>query len=347
MKYKRLKLFVVSIIIFTGACNEPETVVTDIVHKDGSITRRIEMKNQENNFRISNVQVPYDSTWTVRDSLEINGKGDTIWVKRAEKVFKNVNELNLAYKSDSSGNRNVTRRVEYSKKFRWFQTVYRFSEKIENKMLHGYPVSDFLNKQELAWFYSPHNVNEKKKEGPDSLEYRALADSVNNKTELWTTRSIVSEWIAEFSDLIAGKTGTTALQDSLKAREEYITGLIMENEDKFDSLWTNGILLADIAGKSGAEKYKQDADSALDLVTDRVFVDFKNYTVRMVLPGRVTATNGFIDSTHVLLWPVISDYFLTTPYVMWAESKVPNTWAWIVSGLFIGFVFTGIIVRKK
>jgi hypothetical protein len=32
---------------------------------------------------------------------------------------------------------------------------------------------------------------------------------------------------------------------------------------------------------------------------------------------------------------------------MRAESKVPNRWAWIVSGLFLLFVVTGIIIKKK
>jgi hypothetical protein len=46
-----------------------------------------------------------------------------------------------------------------------------------------------------------------------------------------------------------------------------------------------------------------------------------------------------------LLWPVKSDFFMTEPYEMWAESKTPNTWAWIVSGIFLVFVLTGVIVR--
>jgi hypothetical protein len=36
---------------------------------------------------------------------------------------------------------------------------------------------------------------------------------------------------------------------------------------------------------------------------------------------------------------------MTEPYEMWAESKTPNTWAWIVSGFFLAFVLTGVIVR--
>jgi hypothetical protein len=74
-------------------------------------------------------------------------------------------------------------------------------------------------------------------------------------------------------------------------------------------------------------------------------VNFKDYTVRIVMPGKVIGTNGFIDSSQVLLCPVKSDFFLTEPYEMWALSKIPNRWAWIVSGLFLVFVLTGVIIR--
>jgi hypothetical protein len=63
------------------------------------------------------------------------------------------------------------------------------------------------------------------------------------------------------------------------------------------------------------------------------------------MPGKLIGTNGFIDSSQILLWPVKSDYFLTEPYEMWAESKSTNTWAWIVSGLFLAFVLTGVLLR--
>jgi len=88
-----------------------------------------------------------------------------------------------------------------------------------------------------------------------------------------------------------------------------------------------------------------EADSALSIVERTVFVSFKEYSVRIVMPGKVIGTNGCIDKTETLLWSVKSDYFLTEPYEMWAESKVTNTWAWIVTGVFILFVIIGLIIR--
>jgi hypothetical protein len=333
--------------ILTASCNEPETVVTDIVHPDGSITRKIEIKNQENKFEVSDIQVPFDNTWTIRDSLEINEKGDSVWVKRAEKLFKSADEINVDYKSDSSANREMSRRAVFSKKFRWFHTSYRFAEKIDKIMLYGYPASDFLTPEELAWFYSPDNVNEQKKNGPDSLKFKALSDTVNKRTDKWWTRSIVSEWIGEFARLTNGKTGKELSAESLKAHEDEFVKIIESEGDKFDSLWANGTILKEFIGEANAQKYKEDADSSMNMVTKNVFVSFKDYALRIVMPGKVTGSNGFIDSTSVLLWPVKSDYFLTEPYEMWAESKVPNRWAWILSGFFLLFVVTGIIIKQK
>jgi hypothetical protein len=349
MERKSIKLVLASILMLIVSCNEPETVVTDYVHPDGSVTRKIEMKSNEANFnkrfKISEIQVPLDSTWTVKDSVDIDKKRDSIWIRTAVKQFKNVDELNQSYKKDSSANKNVRRQAGFSKRFKWFNTEFRFYERIDKQLSYGYPVKDFLNSEELLYFYSPESLKHDKETGPDSLKFRALADSIKHKTDLWSTKNIVSEWIGKFSDLIAGRTGKDMTRESLKARQDEFIQVVESNNAKFDSLWQNGIILKELIGEENAVKFKTEADSALGSVTKCFLVDFKDYSVRIVMPGKLIGTNGFIDSSHILLWPVKSDFFMTEPYEMWAESKTPNTWAWIVSGIFLVFVLTGVIVR--
>jgi hypothetical protein len=345
MKMKSLKIAFSFIFFMIISCDEPETVVTNIVHPDGSVTRRIEMKNMENKFAISKIQVPFDSTWIVRDSLEISEKGDTTWVKRAGKLFKSIDEINRDYLADSGCNRAVMRSTEFTKKFRWFNTEYRFAERMEKTMLYGYPVSEFLNNEELQWFYSPENINYKKRDGPDSLKYKALRDTVNKKVEDWTFRSIVSEWIATFGSLTKKRAGDDISESTLKARENEFVAIMVRNEKAFDSLWTNGQLLKEFIGEANALKYKTEADTSVQIVSERCFVSFSNYIQRTAMPGKLIGSNGFIDSTGLLFWPVKSDYFMTEPYVMWAESKTPNLWVWIVSGAFLLFVMAGVVFR--
>jgi hypothetical protein len=345
MKRNKIKLIISIVLMIVVSCDEPETVVTNYVHPDGSITRKIEMRNNENSFKKSGLQVPFDETWNVRDSIEINKKGDTTWVKRGAKEFKNIEELNLAYKADSGANKKILRKAGFRKSFKWFNTEYRFSENIDKKLSFGYPVTDYLNSEELLFFYSPERVKQAKESGPDSLKFKALSDSVKHKTDTWNTKNIVSEWIGEFSKLTAGKAGDDLTYGSLKARQDEFIKIVELNDEKFDSLWKKGIILKKLIGEGNAMKYKTEADSALSLVTESYFVNFKEYSVRIVMPGKLIGTNGFIDTCKVLLWPVKSDFFLTEPYEMWAESKIPNMWAWFVSGLFLIFVLTGVIIR--
>ena len=202
---KSLKSVLIIVLLLVFSCDEPETIVTDIVYPDGSVTRKIEMRNQENRFEISKIQVPFDSTWSVKDSIELDSKKDTIWVKRAEKHFRSIDEINKHYLADSGANKEIKRKAEFSKKFKWFNTEYKFSEIIEKKLAYGYPISQFLNQDELTFFYSPESIVSHKKNGPDSLRYRALEDTINQKTEKWTAKCLVSEWIGQFSKLTEGK----------------------------------------------------------------------------------------------------------------------------------------------
>ncbi|HUX94678.1 MAG TPA: hypothetical protein VMV47_03010 [Bacteroidales bacterium] len=347
MNTKSLKLIISIILILIVSCDEPETVVTNIIHPDGSVTRKIEMRKKDNKFKITDIQVPLDSTWAIADSCEISLKGDTTWIKRAVKDFKNVEELNLAYKTDSGCNSNLKRNASFSKRFRWFNTIYRFSETILNRFKYGSPVSEFLTKDELQWFYSPSGDNEARLNGPDSLRYKSLSDTIDKKKDEWFFRTIVSEWVGEFSEQLGPNTERDMCPDSLKKKENILLDIIKAHGDDIDSLWNSGYILNEFIGESNSLKYRAEADSAMDIVEDRILLRFVGYSVRILMPGKLISSNGFADSSQLLVWPVNDEYFLTEPYEMWAESKVPNIWAWIVSAIFIVFVATGIIVRKK
>lgn len=349
MERKSIKLVLALILMLIVSCNEPETVVTDYVHPDGSVTRMIEMKSIEGDdkkrFNISDIQVPFDSTWTFRDSVAYDKKGDETWIRKAEKQFKSTDEINLAYKSDSGSNKMISRHASFKKRFKWFTTEFRFSERIEKEFSYGYPVKRFLNNEELLYFYSPGDLKTFKENGPDSLKFRALSDSIKRKTDKWTAKNMLSEWIGEFSKLTEREADKTISLQYLKSREDDFVTLIEKDDRKLDSLWKNGIILREFIGDANALKYKPEADSALSIVTNKLLVKFSDYSLRIVMPGKLIGTNGFIDRGQVLLWPVKSDYFMTETYEMWAESKTPNTWAWIVSGIFLAFVLTGVIVR--
>ena len=345
MKKNAIKSVLVIVLLIAFSCEEPETIVTNTVHADGTVTRKIEMRNNQNKFKLSDLQVPFDSTWTIKDTIEIGKKKDTTFIKTAEKLFKNVEEINKSYLADKGANKNIKRKAGFIKKFKWFNTEYRYSELLDKRISNGYPIKDFLNQEELNYFYSPESIKRDKKNSPDSLKYRAFEDTISRKTDNWTLKNMASDWIAKFSGLVEGKAGNDLSRESLKARQDEYMKLIKTYDNKFDSLWKAGVILKEMIGEKNAVRFRTEADTAIEMITRDIFVNFKDYSVRIIMPGKLIGTNGFIDKTEILLWPVKSDYFMTEPYEMWAESKTPNKWTWIVTGVFVLFVITGLAIR--
>jgi hypothetical protein len=341
----RFVLFLV--LSFAVSCDEPETVVTDVVHADGSVARKIEMRNSKNKFEKKDLQLPFDSTWTIRDTCQVGPKGDTTWIKTAEKLFQGVEEINMDYKKDTSVNGKYSRYSVFRKKFRWFFNEYRFAEIIDRRIETDYPLADFLNPVELNYYYAPDFLKFSREHGPDSLRFRQIADSVEKKTEDWSINIFAEIWAREFSRLTSGKIWPLSDTGAIKSAERKAIKVIGENGNKFDSLWSAGILQRKIIGDSLGVVYRNEADSAFNLVLNEFLADFRSYSVRIVMPGKLTGTNGYMDSTKTLTWPVSSDFFLTDRYEMWAESRTTNMWAWLLSGMFLAFVIAGLLIQKK
>jgi len=167
--------------------------------------------------------------------------------------------------------------------------------------------------------------------GPDSLKYMALDDSVNAYTGIWMYGSLISEWINIFNELSGGKifTGDT------KQKEDSFYNILRQNLRDFDTLWKQGIIQEKLLGEKNAKEFGYEADSAMNAVEDLLAQTFSSYTVRIIMPGKTVSHNGFPDSTGVPLWQVRSEYFFTEPYIIKAESKINNIWAWIITVTFL------------
>jgi hypothetical protein len=111
---------------------------------------------------------------------------------------------------------------------------------------------------------------------------------------------------------------------------------------------SDSALINNFLGESNYMKYRAEADSSTEIIRRHLDtnIEFLKYTVKFIMPGKIIGSNGFLNREGELIWPVKSEFFLSQPYEMWAESKIPNSWAWVVSGLFLIFVLTGVIIRK-
>ena len=242
---QKLKAFVLmSFLLFLFSCGGYETHVINTVHKDGSITRKVIVKNDKNDFPFKKFRVPVDSTWQSQITFKLNEKEDTVWIFTAEKEFASAEELNFAYRADSGKNQDLSRTAVFTKKFRWFSTVYRFAEKVDKILTIKCPLSDFYSKEELEFVYLPGFVQEDLKSGSDSLVYTALADSVDTKSEFWLTTSLVKQWTQLLGGLFESNPDVDSTMQILREHEDQLARQITFLDADDDS-----ILIATIGEK--------------------------------------------------------------------------------------------------
>ena len=359
-----------------------ETHVINTVHKDGSVTRKVIMKNSEEKFEPGKYRVPVDSTWQTKIDIDVNEKGDTSWILTAEKHFGNVDEINEEYINDKGSNQDLERKAYFSKSFKWFTTVFRYSETIDKFMTVTCPASDFLSDEELKFFYLPGNVKAELKNGSDSLKYEALSDTIDTKSEIWMWTSFVRQWMEIFYDLFGDHPDLSIDKEEMLSKEsdfiqqlidyeksekeedEEILQLLEEDEEAMQFLEEekNGekaddieLVVTSVLGKKFYSTFKTEIDSAMSVLETMIepFFSSDNYDMEIRMPGRIIASNGYADTdpdsenNGGILWTVKGEYFLTQQYEMWAESQVSNYWTWIISALFILFVITGFVIRSK
>lgn len=308
------------------SCDGPETTVTNIVGRNGSVLRKAEMSYTGGKLSLTDFNVPVDSSWNLADSMAISEKGDTTWFLFAEKLFVSADAINEAYLADTGKNSSVNRTAIFRRKFKWFTTTWYFAEKCDRSLLHGYPVTDYLSPAEISFKNLPEKISDELVAGPDSLEYRNLIDSMQLHSEQWIMRSLISEIIEDAGALCesSGKDSlTTAI---LRSHETDFYRLVAEDADVEK-------IATEVLGENVYEKFKPEIDSALsvtDIKFDRSWL-FEDYTMQIVMPADLKSTNGYAMSDGTLAWPVTGNHFLTEDYIMYAESRDINYWAIIVT----------------
>jgi len=325
---KKRIFLVIALLLSVISCNEPETTVTDCVGRDGSVVRKAELKNNNNELALKDFAVPVDSTWKLHDSLSISEEGDTTWFLLAEKLFKSADEINKAYLADTGKNSNVPRSALFEHKFKWFTTSFYFSEKCGRSLDYGYPVAKFLNPEEIEFMKMPPVKWREMLAGPDSLRYTALGDSIDEHSTKWMAKSFVSEWIEETGAMCIAAGKDTIIKKILRVHEEEFDTLILLNPEFSKSY-------AKIIGDSIFGKFQPELDSAFKICDEKMdrFISFKDYTMQIVMPEKVKSSNGYLMPGGEVAWAVKGELFLTDDYIMWAETKEVNYWAIFLTAL--------------
>ncbi|MDZ7740064.1 MAG: hypothetical protein U5K32_13580 [Bacteroidales bacterium] len=340
MKRKTSIIILMFIMMLFSSCGGPDALLINIVREDGSVERRVLLTYHADEFDLNDCQVPVDSTWDITRSLDISENGDTTYSLTAVKEFDSVDMINKYYDEYEGSNPLMNRKAGFRKKFRWFNTVYRYTETVE-RALRGIEPGDYFSEQELEYFYMPEKLTDALLEGPDStIIEETMIDPLDKKKEEWMGRSLVRAFVLKLADTVSAKPDLKLDTSQLFEKEDELSYSIFEDLEEKE-------LVNSLVGEGFYENNRILVDTLLSEVENEFLVAFETdpYLVQVFMPGELTSTNGYIDEDGNVLWEVKGEVFLSSDFNMWAESKTLNLWAWIITGAFVLFVIIGLIVK--
>jgi len=360
---------IAALFIIAGSCID-YTVIT-VVHRDGSVYRRYEVRGDSAQVFKGSLKIPSGKDWLVKHELTYKDKGDTTseksqYMYTASHTFKNSAALN-AWMADDTAKSRIRPVVKVEKRFRWFYTYYHYAETYPMTWpFRTIPVDSFLTDIEQAvaiddglTVYSPTEKTMIWKEGgelaltpADSAAMNAIHDSCDGKMQRWMVATMAQYYI----DLVDSAFGKEPAVKMLAGKSSQFSEAILHKFNHlFDDSITTGALtvLADSVTGSGRfmELYRENP-ATFTPFNDRleetgIIMTDDSYTHRLSMPGKVFATNAREVHAKMLSWEIESDYFLMKPYVLQASSRIANPWIMVVTAVVAVALIGLFFVRTK
>lgn len=330
-----------------------ETHVTNTVMSNGSVLRTVVCKSDNiDDFDFESYPVPVDETWRKKVTFEIDTiesepgifdeGSDTTWIYTYERKFNSVGAINEMYESGIDKYQHTKRTVAFEKEFRWFFSNVIFQEKIE-PLIVGIDPKEYFSEDEYVIFGMQDHELAEYINHPDSIERKKKVELVEDKVDDWMTESLIEDYLKRLASYANNASGSI---DSLQVMEVDVDLKISFEDESGLREATEMAFNDDLEVLFGTDVY--DFFDNTELLYERLFeISGSGYTMDFIMPGTLTDANGAIIDKNLVRWSVASEDFFATPYVMQAESRVINIWAWIVSAIFVLFVLMGLLRNKK
>ena len=330
MKTKKIIIWIaLSVIVTSCSVFSKQYGISTVVGRDGSFLREVKM---EANMTDSLSDIfPYDLSagWDIIRIDTMIGKTHNHRTYREiviGKKFKSMAELtscsHMAFPTPKEG---------LKKRFRWFYTYYSYTAVYPEVIYKGsVPMENYLNTTEQKFFFQGDMSAYR---GMNGLELKDVLDDLESRYMEWFTRTMYEEnyrVIAHFAK------GDFALQ--LPAVKDTVFAV---NKARMDSTppgisdvckMLDNYLYTDYFSKLYADKEGEMDDCVLDeqmAVTEKQL----DYQIRfkLVLPGKILTSNTDLQYDGALEWNVNLPRFLTDNYLLSAESRTVNVWAFVVT----------------
>ncbi len=320
--------------------------LTTTVHPNGSLTRTMVFEG--------------DSADIVENSLYmlVDEKWDTAWYTVdkeklkfvADRKFKNAREMNRILNPADTNRLQIRSEARLEKRFRWFFTYLDYTETmLATNPFKTIGAEEYLTENELRLI----KMDDEQREKDTTYQEEEFAQAEKN-FELFIARSVLVEFVSLFITTPELVTASGLTKEEFENSREALLLHLQKNSDFTsleDMLYETARYFDMEFIESLDEKYKDHyANMASKLNFVQGLWDDK-FTISLRMPGLMMDTGSKELVGNNSSWKIDPFKFYLDDFSMQCESRIVNTWAFVISGIIIIIalisISTGLLKKRK
>jgi len=341
MRTKIFSIITLFLVLFVFACISKKEIVKAF-NKNGTVKVTVNTWEDDTMYLYKSGNNPFpmktDSRWQLSFTKDTGKKIRCTAIKN----FSSVIMLQKTFILNNSKWEKEKHELIYSKKFRWFYTLYTYKETFSNINPFDIPVADYLSTEELRLWMSR---DDEFATGVKNKKSDSLNTAIDNKAEKWLKACYKKELVDNLT-----KAFEILKDPDLKP------SLIQENIDTILSLcpgdYTTKRLIAAMAGyfrNENVHKLLDDKYSFINTTEKKYNAIADNFheaaIFKIILPGNLVSNNAEKIKHDTLCWSVTAYKFFFNNYELKATSRIINHWTlWVTAILLV--ILIGIIYFK-
>ena len=284
-----------------------------------------------------------DTDWQIVNldsTLKFNFWGEE--EKLNVKACRNIPLINGEYFSISNGKEQMSSLAipteQLKKRFKWFYTYYIYTATYKELPDKGpVPLDKYLNKEEqIIWFRGDNAAFS----GMNGIEQNDKLDKLEAKFGEWYNRSqyeVIWEVIRQFTS----QKGDTVYVNRLNELKETVYTNHLSGKDGCGDAGIDDVCaLFDKVGQTNyyLELYKAHAKAMDNMCEQKITIAEVFYHAiqfELTMPGTLLSSNASLSTNNIMVWKIDGLRLLTGNYVLTAESRVINYWAFGLTLLII------------
>jgi hypothetical protein len=230
------------------------------------------------------------------------------------------------------------------KRFKWFYTYYTFiSEYLQLTETGPVLIADYLDSTEMKLWFRGDQQNYL---GMTGIELNEILDEIGIKFWKWFSRNIY-EISFEIVRSVTDTSANLSVPHLADIKDTLYTLISKKYEDDISPSKVCQFL-DDYFGTNDFSAFEKENSELLDGMYEEKTQLVNLFEVRMdyelLMPGTVMTANTPFKNQDTLVWKIDAYRIFTGDYVLTAESRTPNLWAFIVTGLLI-VVLAGCFIK--